>query len=54
MGSYFEPTRPKYTGRLGRQPNASYRSEGDSPLPLVANIVKKLTIFGVSSTEPRI
>ena len=45
-----------FTGRQGRQskvrrggPNASYRS--DSPLPLVANIVKELTIFAVSSPE---
>ena len=37
------------TERLGRQPNASYCSEGDSPLPvsaatlrLVANIVKEV------------
>jgi cobalt-zinc-cadmium efflux system outer membrane protein len=30
------------TGRLGRQPNASFRSEGDSPLPLVARLSEKV------------
>jgi len=38
------------TGRLGRQPNASYRSVGNGPLPLVANFVKNLTILDISST----
>ena len=29
------------TGRLGRQPNASYRSINNSPLPLVAQLCEK-------------
>ena len=41
-----------FTGRSATadQPNTSYRSVDSCPLPLVANIVKKLTIFSISST----
>jgi len=38
------------TGRQGRQPNASYRSVSNGPLPLVADFVKKLTILDISNT----
>lgn len=41
----------QYTGRLDRQPNASCRSVDNGPLPLVADAVKKSTIFGISGTE---
>jgi alpha-L-fucosidase 2 len=39
------------TGRQGRQPNASYRSVGNGPLPLVADSVKKLTILDISGAD---
>ncbi len=39
------------TGRQGRQPTTSYRPVNSGPLPLVANIVKELTIFSICSTE---
>ena len=38
-------------GRLGRQPNTSYRSVGSSPLPLVADLVKESTILEISSAD---
>jgi beta-galactosidase len=38
-------------GRLDRQPNASYRSVDNGPLPLVAGVVRDSTILDVSSAE---
>lgn len=40
-------------GRLGRPPNASYRSVGKGLLPLVADFLQKLTILDVGSTEQK-
>jgi hypothetical protein len=33
------------TGRQGRRPNASYRSVGSGPLPLVANFCEEIDDF---------
>jgi len=38
-------------GRQGRQPNASYRSVDDGPLPLVADSVEDSAILGIGGTE---
>jgi hypothetical protein len=40
-----------HTGRQGRQPDSSCRSDGTGPLPLVADFVKKFTILDVGNTE---
>lgn len=52
LASYVTRTNASTTGRLGRQPNASCRSAGTGPLPLVADSVRKLTILDIGSNMP--